>query len=70
MDDSKRLLKIAISAAINRVGKSAWQLLGKPLREALIAREVCVLIAMNGRNPGWESAAALVDLMHATSEER
>lgn len=50
----------AIKAARKRVGHG-WELLGVDLREALVLREICLTIAANEDNAGYEKAAGLIE---------
>ena len=58
--DHQKTYKRAHALVSARLGTGA-NVLSKELFDALVAREILVVISQNGENPGYEMAAALAD---------
>jgi hypothetical protein len=58
--DFEKTYKRARDFVTDRLGAAA-SVLSPELFDALVARELLVVISQNGENPGYESAAALAD---------
>ena len=58
--DLEKTYKRAKALVAARLGSGAT-VLSQELLDALVAREILVVISQNGENPGFEMAAALAD---------